>query len=133
MLVVDASVLVTALADDDADGETARARLSGESMSAPELIDLEVTSVLRREHRAGRLPKRRAELALADLSDLSINRVAHRWLLARCWELRDNMTPYDAAYVTLAEALDVVLLTSDQRLARAYRGGCSIEVLTSQS
>ncbi|MBA3368215.1 MAG: type II toxin-antitoxin system VapC family toxin [Geodermatophilaceae bacterium] len=133
MLVVDASVLVTALADDTEDGGTARARLAGESMSAPELIDLEIASVLRREHRAGRMPKRRADLALDDLSALPMRRVSHRWLLARCWELRDNMTPYDASYVALAEALDVVLLTADQRLTRASGSRCLIEVLTSQS
>lgn len=132
MLVVDASVLVTALADDDVDGDSARARLAGQTMSAPELIDLEIVSVLRREHRAGRMHKRRAELALADLFDLPLQRVSRRWLLVRCWELRENMTPCDASYVALAEALDVVLLTADRRLARASGSQCSIEVLTSQ-
>jgi len=133
VLVVDASILVTALADDGDDGEAARARLAGQPLSAPELIDLEIASVLRREVHAGRMSKRRAELALADLSDLSMQRVSHRWLLARCWELRDNMTPYEASYVALAEALDVALLTADQRLARASGSRCLFEVLTSES
>jgi len=132
VLVVDASVLITALADDDEDGEAARARLAGQPISAPELIDLEIVSVLRREQRAGRMAKRRAELALADLHDLPMQRVSHRRLLARCWELRDTMTAYDASYVALAEALDVVLVTADQRLARASGSRCSIEVMTSQ-
>ena len=62
---------------------------------------------------------RRAALALADLAALPLRRAAHRPLLARCWELRDNLTVYDASYVALAEALDVTLLTGDGRLSRA--------------
>jgi predicted nucleic acid-binding protein len=130
VLVVDASVLVTALADDDQDGDQARNRLRGEVLAAPELVDLEVTSVLRRLLLVGRLPSRRAELALADLSDLALRRVPHRPLLARCWELRDNVTVYDASYIALAEALDVVLVTSDQGLSRLPGVWCRVEVLS---
>lgn len=131
MLVVDASVVAVALGDDDSDGDTARARLRGEILAAPELIDLEVVSVLRRQSTAGRLDERRARLALDDLAALPIERARHVLLLGRCWELRDNLTVYDAAYVALAEALDARLLTADARLAKAPGIRCAVEVLKS--
>ena len=129
MLVVDASVLVVALADDGADGDRARQRLRGEELAAPELVDLEVASVLRKQVAMGSLDSRRARLSLADLTDLPIQRAPHLPLLARCWQLRENMTIYDAAYVALAEALEVSLLTADTRIARAPGPSCSIEIL----
>ena len=129
MLVVDASVLVVALGDDGGDGDRARARLRDEELAAPELIDLEVLSVLRRQFSAGGLDARRAQFALDDLHDLPLQRASHRPLLPRCWELRDNLTVYDAAYVALAEALEGVLLTADTRLANAPGVTCPIEVL----
>ena len=132
MLVVDASVLATALADDGTDGDIARGRLRGQELAAPELIDLEVVSVLRRQLSVGRLDARRAGLALDDLLELPIRRVSHRALLRRCWQLRDNLSVYDAAYVALAEALDAPLLTADARLAKAPGVGCAIEVLSAR-
>lgn len=130
MIVVDASVLATALADDSPDGDRARARLRGERLAAPEIIDLEVVSVLRRRSAIGRLDGRRCDLALTDLVALPLRRTPHRPLLARSWELRHNLTVYDAAYVALAEALEAMLLTADQRLALAAGPRCQIEVLT---
>jgi predicted nucleic acid-binding protein len=129
VLVVDASVLVVALADDEQDGDTARARLRGEQLAAPDLVDLEVSSVLRRHLAQGHLALRRAELALADLIDLPLQRAPHRELLVRCWDLRANLTIYDAAYVALAEALESDLLTADARLAGAPGPRCRIEFL----
>jgi len=129
VLVVDASVLATALGDDGADGDTARGRLRGQDLAAPELIDLEVVSVLRRQLSIGKLDARRARLALDDLLDLPVQRAPHRPLLRRCWELRDNLSVYDAAYVALAEALDAPLVTADARLARAVGVRCAVEVL----
>lgn len=129
MLVVDASVLAVAIADDGQDGDHARARLRGERLAAPELLDLEVTSVLRRRINAGAIDARRAALALADLAAMPVERASHRHLIARCWELRDNLTIYDAAYVALAEALQASLLTGDKRLATATGPRCHIEVL----
>ena len=133
MLVVDASVLTPALADDGFDGDTARACLRGQPLVAPELIDLETTSVIRRQLLAGHLDARRARLALTDLVDLPLRRVPHRPLLARCWELRQSVSVYDAAYVALAELLDVVLLTADARLANASGPRCQFEVLSGRS
>jgi predicted nucleic acid-binding protein len=78
---------------------------------------------------AGAVDARRAALALADLAALPMRRAAHRPLLGRCWELRDNLTAYDAP----AEALDVTLLTGDRRLSRAAGPRCHIEVLRSAS
>jgi predicted nucleic acid-binding protein len=128
VLVVDASVLVVALADDGPDGDQARARLRGEHLAAPELLDVEVASVLRRQVRLGTVDARRAELALADLGAAPLVRAPHQRLLARCWQLRDNLTIYDATYVALAEALGVALLTGDARLASASGPVCHIEV-----
>ena len=130
MLVADASVVATALSDDGSDGDRARARLRGERLAAPELLDLEVASVLRGQMRAGALDARRARLALTDLRELPLQRAPHRPLLARCWELRDNFTIYDASYVALAEALGADLLTGDRRLSRAPGPRCHIELLT---
>lgn len=129
MIVVDASTVVTGLADDGPDGDRVRERLRGERLTAPQVIDLEVTSAWRRLVTAGRLDDRRARLALGDLRALRLERAPHRPLLDRCWELRDNLTTYDAAYVALAEHLEVVLLTADGRLASAPGIRCEVEVL----
>ena len=128
MIVADASVLVVALADDGPDGDQARARLHGERLTVPELADLEVASVLRRQMRAGLLDARRARLALEDLAALPARRAPHRSLLRRCWELRENLTIYDAAFIALAEAMNTTLLTGDQNLARAPGPQCPIEI-----
>lgn len=73
---------------------------------------------------------RRARLALVDLVSLPLHRAPHRHLVARCWELKDNLSVYDAAYVALAETLDLVLLTADIRLARAPGPRCEIELVS---
>lgn len=129
MIVVDASVIVTALGDDGDDGDRARGRLRDQRLIAPHLIDLEVASAWRRLASAGDLDERRAQLALADLRSLRMRRVANGPLLSRCWELRDNLTVYDAAYVALAEVLDVSLLTADARLAAAPGIRCAIDLV----
>jgi predicted nucleic acid-binding protein len=129
VIVIDASVLAPALADDDSDGDRARERLHGEQLVAPELIDLEVVSILRRAARAERLDGRRSGQALTDLAALPMRRVPHMPLLARVWELRDNLSAYDASYVALAEALGTVLLTADGRLGRAAGIRCEVAVL----
>jgi len=129
VLVIDASVLAVALLDDGRDGDAVRDRLRGEQLAAPALIDLEVASVWRGLARGGHLDPRRVRLALDDLQELPLQRVEHTSLLWRCWELRDNLTIYDAAYVALAEALQAPLLTGDRRLARSTGPRCTIEVV----
>ena len=128
VLVVDASVFAVALADDGMEGDAARERLRGEDLVAPELLDLEVGSVLRGQMRLGSIDGKRADLALQDLASMPLRRAPHLPLLQRCWALRENLTIYDASYVALAEALDVVLLTGDRRLARASGPRCQIEI-----
>ena len=130
MIVVDASVFVTALVDSGRDGDVARGRLLEDGdLHAPHLADLEVASQLRRAVQEGALDGWRAEAALADLRDLRVARYPHTPFLERIWELRANLTPYDAAYVALGEALAAPLVTADARLARAPGIGCPVEVL----
>jgi len=132
VLVIDASVLAVCLIDDGPDGDLVRERLRGEQLAAPALIDLEVISVWRGLARGGHLDARRVGQALDDLQDLPMQRVEHTPFVTRCWELRDNLTVYDAAYVALAEALQAPLLTGDRRLARATGPRCAIEVVKTQ-
>jgi predicted nucleic acid-binding protein len=126
---VDASVIAPALADDDEDGDRARERLRGERLVAPELLDLEVVAVVRKALFAGALDERRAAIALGDLANLHLERVSHRPLLLRIWELHPNVTPYDAAYVALAETIEATLVTADHRLSQAPGPRCEIECL----
>ena len=122
-------MLVSALADDNEDGQQARSRLGHEKLVAPAIVDLEVLSVLRRLARSGQLNHERVESAIVDLVDLPMRRADRAPLLNRCWQLRENLTIYDAAYVALAETLDLTLLTADIRLARAPGISCPVEVL----
>jgi predicted nucleic acid-binding protein len=100
-----------------------------QSLHAPELLDLEVAQVLRRLVREGVLAAGRAEGAIQDLLDLRITRYPHYVLLPRIWQLRHNLSAYDAAYVVLAEKLGALLLTRDARLASAAGHVATIEVV----
>ncbi len=133
VIVVDASVLAVALGDDGTDGEHARERLAGETLVAPELVDLEVVSVWRCHVAAKLMAARRAASAIADLADLPLRRSSHQPFLHRIWDLRHVVTPYDAAYIALAEALDAVLVTADVRLSRASGLHCEIEAIDGAS
>ena len=129
MIVVDTSALIAALMDDGRDGDVARAELGGQALAAPELIDVEALSVIRRLSSVGQITLRRAERAIEDLTDLPLRRVPHRALLPRCWELRNDLTPYDAAYVALAEMLACRLLTADRRIARSPGLRCAVRLV----
>ncbi len=125
MVVVDASALVDALLMNGA----ARSRLGVESLQAPELIDAELLAVLRRLVLAGKLQDSAALQALTISHQLGLRRHTSRALWRRAWELRLNLSAYDALYVTLAEELQVPLLTADARLARAPGLRCRVELI----
>ncbi len=129
MIVVDAGVALEAIVFRDALGPLARRRLVRGRVHAPELLDLEVASALRRLVRHGALAADQAAFALNDLRRARITRHPHRQLLPRIWELRDTVGAYEAAYVAIAERADATLLTLDRRLARAPGPRCRIEVL----
>lgn len=133
MIVVDASVVLHALADDGGGGVVARERLGREDgLAAPQLIDLEVASALRAYLRRGRIGRHRAELALTDLGYLDLDRWDHGGLVRRVWALRDSVSAYDAAYLALAEQLGCALLTADARLAKGAehaKSPAAVEVL----
>ncbi len=120
MIVVGASALLEILLRTPA-AHSIELRLfsPGETLHAPHLIDLEVAQVLRRYVGTGQMRGGRGREALDDLAALRLRRWPHEPLLARIWELRENLTAYDAAYVALAEALEAPLLTRDRRLASA--------------
>jgi predicted nucleic acid-binding protein len=130
VIVADASAMLEALL-----GGAAAATLwsslfrAGEKVHAPHLIDLEVTQVLRRFCSRGEIEPDRCRTALADLSLSPLTRHSHALLLPRIWELRDNLTAYDAAYVALAEALDAPLLTRDRRIAAAPGHHARVELV----
>ena len=129
MTVIDASILAPGLPDDNSDGDDARRGPRDQALATPERIDLEVASVWRRQVMAGQLDTRRADLAVADLLALPPQRIPHRQLLTRCWELRQKLTPCDAVYVALAELLAVVLVTGDKRLSRSPGLRCRVQVI----
>lgn len=130
MIVLDASALVDLLLH-TATGELALARIGDPAvvLHTPHLADIEVTQVLRRYVRAGEIAEETAAAALVDLRDLDLQRHAHEPLLERVWQLRHNLTAYDAVYVALAEVLDGVLLTCDGALSRAPGLACRVELL----
>lgn len=128
-LVADASLVVDLLIDGGERGSWAAAQVaSAGRLHAPHVLDLEVASALRRRSRAGELSARRAGVALDDLRTLPIERYPATELLERIWKLRDRMTPYDAAYIALAEVLEFPLATSDLRLSRGAPE--TVEILT---
>ncbi len=131
MIVVDASVLANAVGDDEAAGQQARGLLrTHRELAAPDLIDVETTAVLRRRWLAGSVTDERFEQAIADLPDMPLARFPTLGLMRRAFELRANVTAYDACYVALAEALDWPLCTADRRLAHASGPRCSMQLIT---
>ncbi|HLB04659.1 MAG TPA: type II toxin-antitoxin system VapC family toxin [Gaiellaceae bacterium] len=128
MIVADSSALLDALLARPPDSDLL-ARLSTEGgVHVPHLVDLEVAQVLGRLVRAGRLSLDRASDALRDYVDLTLVRYPHEPFLDRIWELRPNLTAYDAAFVALSEALDAPLVTTDARLAGVPGIAASVEV-----
>jgi predicted nucleic acid-binding protein len=130
VIVIDASaVLEVLLRTPVASAIERRLFAAGEALHAPHLIDVEVAHVLRRYAAAGDMSAERGREALEDLADLSVRRYPHDILLPRVWELRANLTAYDAVYVALAEALGAPLFTRDRRLAGAAGHSARVEVV----
>lgn len=129
MIVLDASAAIDWLLQTAA-GQRIEQRIysQNESLHAPHLLDLEVGQVLRRLVREGAVSANRADQAIEDLLDLRITRYPHFVLLPRIWQLRHNLSAYDAAYVALAEKLSARLFTRDGRLATASGHAAAVEM-----
>jgi predicted nucleic acid-binding protein len=130
VIVVDASaVLEVLLRTRAAPAVETRLFERAETLHAPHLIDVEVAQVMRRYATKGDVDAARGRAALEDLADFPLHRYPHDILLARVWDLRKNLTAYDAVYVALAEALDAPLITRDRRLAGAPGHHARIELV----
>lgn len=130
MIVPDAPVLAAAVGDGGADGERCRTLLhEAGKASLPDFADLETAAVLRKRWLAGGLDDNRLRRALDALAALPFPRFPARPFLQRAFALRANVSPYDAVYVALAEALDAELVTTDRRLAAAPGIRCSVRVI----
>ncbi len=125
MIALDASAAVLALLN----AGDARRRVARDYVAVPHLADSEVAHVLRAQVRRGHVGASDARAALERWTRLGVRRFPVIGLLSRVWELRENLTAYDATYVALAEALGCELLTADARLARAPGPGCAITVV----
>jgi predicted nucleic acid-binding protein len=130
VIVVDASALLEALLQTSA-AEAVKRRLFApdQTLHAPHLLDIEVTQVVRRYTVAGELDAKQGRGVLDNLVAFPIRRYPHDFLLPRVWELRNNLSAYDAVYVALAEALDAPLLTRDRRLATVAGRHASVELI----
>jgi predicted nucleic acid-binding protein len=131
VIVVDASVLCGALTDDSPVGQACRAELARDShWGAPEQLRVETFSAIRGLHRGAKISTQRARDAVNGLSSLAIERLATAALLPRMWDLRDNLSGYDAAYVAAAELWGCPMVTGDSRIARASGPRCEIRVIS---
>jgi predicted nucleic acid-binding protein len=130
MLVVDTSAVLAALVAAESNAAIGRRLAEDGDLHAPHLLDVELLHGLRGLVRGGHISPDRATDARLDLSDLTIVRYGHQPLADRIWELRDNLTAYDAAFVALAEALDAALVTCDARLAASGGHSAEVEVYT---
>ena len=130
MIVLDASAAVAVLLNVGPEAELIRERISQpeETLHVPHLFEIEVLHALRRNDLGGALPAERARLALNRLCQTRLTRYPHTSFLGRIWELRENLTAYDAAYVALAEVLNAPLVTTDARLAQAPGNRATVEL-----
>lgn len=130
MIVVDASAVIeVVLRTRAAAAVERRVHDMRETLHAPHLVDIEIAHVIRRSTAKGEVSGDRGRAAIDDLADFPMHRHPHLALLPRIWELRHNLSAYDAAYVALAEALDAPLVTRDARLAASSGHRARIELV----
>jgi predicted nucleic acid-binding protein len=127
-IVIDTSAMIEILLNDQSADVALRRRVMFSRLAAPELFDIEAASVLRRLVRCGAVAELAAASALADIGNAPVARAPHRPLMGRVWELRHSVGAYDAAYIALAEYLDVPLVTCDAKLAGSNGHDAKIEL-----
>jgi predicted nucleic acid-binding protein len=126
VIVLDTSAMVEFLVGADPVADAIRGIVTGEALAAPHAVDLECASTLRGLVQGKKLPPDEAERALDLLGKMSLRRYGHTSLLPRIWQLRNNMWPYDAAYVALAESLSADLVTLDRKIAKVPGIRCAV-------
>jgi predicted nucleic acid-binding protein len=125
-VVCDASALVALLLDSGPDGRWATEALTGVELIAPTLVGFEAANIIRRHELAGLVGADQAAQAHTDLLDLAIEPWPYEILAPRAWELRQNLSIYDATYVALAELTDATIVTLDRRIRHAPGPRCAI-------
>jgi predicted nucleic acid-binding protein len=128
MLVVDTSAVIEVLASSEPNAALTRRLVQDDDLQAPHLLDIEFLHTLRRLTFAEKLSQRRADDVRADYRDLAISRYPQFPFSDRIWQLRHNLTPYDAAFVVLAETLAAPLVTCDRRVAAASGHSARVEL-----
>lgn len=126
LVVCDASAVVAVLLDSGPDGRWATDALAGADLAAPSLLPFEVTNIIRRHDLAGVISSDQAAQAHSDLIDLAVEQWPYELLAPRAWQLRHNLTTYDATYVALAELLEATLVHLDVRIGRAPDLRCEV-------
>jgi predicted nucleic acid-binding protein len=132
-IVCDASALVALLLDNGSDGRWVTEAIAGSDFAAPNLVEFESANIIRRHELAGIISADQAAQAHADLLDLAIEPWPYELLAARAWELRHNLSSYDASYVALAELIGAMLVTLDERIGDAPGLRCTIMTPSSAS
>lgn len=127
-LVIDASFVVAALTDDGSAGRWADSLLDADELAAPHLMQVEAANIIRRGEMTGTIGADTAALAHADLLALRVELFSYEHFAVRVWELRHNLSAYDALYVSIAESLDSDLATLDRRLSRANGPRCGFRL-----
>lgn len=129
MIVIDSSVVVLALTHRGGLGQEATKRMSGQRLLAPAVIDFEVAHAVRGLVQGGKITAEEGLTALRLMGSLLIRRTPGYALLERVWELRQNLSAYDAAYVALAEHAGCTFVTADARIERARVARCAIDAI----
>ncbi len=125
-VVCDASALVALLLDSGPDGHWAAQTMDGADLAAPDLAAFEVANIIRRHELTGAVSADQAAQAHADLLDLAVEQWPYELLAPRAWELRHNLSSYDASYVALAELIGATLVTLDRKIGRAPELRCPV-------